>query len=331
LYLEVIEKAKTDSIRRRANFRSVIAQFRMQKTTEADRRAQQFLRTYPKAYDEAAEFEFERGRYLIQQNQLGPARQKLQRIAVDYLKAPIVPEALYWLGRALELDQNIPGAIALYDSVLRAFPSDRAAPRIALALGNAYYAMEQWDKAMTQFRSILENEQRAPDLVPFAMNNLIMTYKEMEMFDAAMELTRTYISRYPDDPELVNKRVDIGVLYQKLGYYDQSIVHLQSLLTSAPPELEAELRYYLGEAYYAKSDYQQAILEYLKVPYLVARKGPIDWVSTAYYMAGQSYEKMGKPDQAITMYKQIIDRKDTDAQFKTAAQREIDRVRKLSP
>jgi hypothetical protein len=46
-------------------------------------------------------------------------------------------------------------------------------------------------------------------------------------------------------------------------------------------------------------------------------------------MAGQSYEKLSKYDQAITMYKQIIDRKDTDAQFKTAAKKEIDRVKAI--
>ena len=46
-------------------------------------------------------------------------------------------------------------------------------------------------------------------------------------------------------------------------------------------------------------------------------------------MAGQSYEKMSKYDQAMTMYKQIIDRKDTDTQFKTAAQKEIDRVKSI--
>jgi hypothetical protein len=46
-------------------------------------------------------------------------------------------------------------------------------------------------------------------------------------------------------------------------------------------------------------------------------------------MAGQSYEKMTKYDEAITMYRQIIDRKDTDVQFKTAAQKEIDRVKAI--
>jgi tetratricopeptide (TPR) repeat protein len=101
------------------------------------------------------------------------------------------------------------------------------------------------------------------------------------------------------------------------------------LIEAGNTDLEAELRYYIGEAYYYKGEFQQAVLEFLKVPYLVTKRGKIDWISTSYYMAGQSYEKMSKYDQAMTMYKQIIDRKDTDAQFKTAAQKEVDRVKAI--
>jgi len=46
-------------------------------------------------------------------------------------------------------------------------------------------------------------------------------------------------------------------------------------------------------------------------------------------MAGQSYEKMSKFDEAITMYKQILVRPGIDPTFKTAAQKEIDRVNVL--
>jgi hypothetical protein len=46
-------------------------------------------------------------------------------------------------------------------------------------------------------------------------------------------------------------------------------------------------------------------------------------------MAGQSYEKMSKFDMAMTMYRKIVESKETDAEFKTAAQREIDRVQSL--
>lgn len=78
-----------------------------------------------------------------------------------------------------------------------------------------------------------------------------------------------------------------------------------------------------------QGDYQQAILEFLKVPYLVTKKTKIDWTATSLYMAGQSYEKMSKYDQAIGMYQQIIDRPGIDETFKAAAQKEINRVRAL--
>ena len=328
-YAELLKGALPDSVKRLAQVRTIVAYYRSDNATEADRRAAVYVKANPGAYNEAATFEFERGRYALRRNDIPLSRTRLRNVALRYPNAPVVPEAVYWLGRSFELDQNPQAAVALYDSLLRTLPDDPIAPRMRLALGNDYYTLEQWEKAAAEFRAILDHEDRSPDLVPFAMNNLILTYKQMEVFDGAMELTRKYIDRFPNDPDLIDKRIDIGVLYQKLGYYDQSIVHLQSLLESATPDLEAELRYYIGEAYFSRGDYQQAILEFLKVPYLVTRRGKMDWISTSYYMAGQSYEKMTKYEQAVTMYKQIIDRKDTDAQFKTAAQKEIDRVRRL--
>ena len=64
---------------------------------------------------------------------------------------------------------------------------------------------------------------------------------------------------------------------QKLGYYDRAIVQLQAMLETTNKDLESEIRYYLGETFFNKGDYQQAILEFLKVPYLVNKKTKIDW------------------------------------------------------
>jgi len=62
---------------------------------------------------------------------------------------------------------------------------------------------------------------------------------------------------------------------------------------------------------------------------LVSKQGRINWTATALYMAGQSYEKMSKFDEAIGMYQQIIDRQGIDATFKSAARKEIDRVKSI--
>ena len=107
----------------------------------------------------------------------------------------------------------------------------------------------------------------------------------------------------------------------------QSALHLQSLLDQAGSDLEGEIRYYIAEANYNKGDFQQAILDFLKVPYLVTKKGKMDWTANSLYMAGQSYEKLGRFDQALTMYQQILERPGIDETFKAAAKKEISRVK----
>ena len=325
-YSEALQQTKKDTTIRYIQSRIVICYYRLDNIKEAEKRTTEFNKKYSDENYEA-EFEFERAKYFIRTDDLDRAQKYLQAVMKDYSKSPIVPEALSWIARVCELNQKTDSAVIVYNSILEKYPNDPIIPRIRLNLGNAYYTLEQWDAASKQYRFLLDNEAKSPGLVQFAMSNLIMTYKEMELYDGALDLTRKYIERFPDDTDLIEKKIDIGVLYQKLGYYDQSIVHLQHLLDAGDADLEAELRYYIGEAYYDKGEYQRAILEFLKVPYLVTKRTQMDWGSTSYYMAGQAYEKMSKYDQALLMYKQIVDRKETDVQFKTAAQKEIDRVK----
>ncbi len=328
-YGEAVQSGASDSLRQYVQSRIVVSYFRLNNAKEADARAAAFLKVFPRQARYAAEFELERGLYLLRKDDYVNARRHFDNVIQQFPTTPLVPNALYGNARVAESSDKTAEAIRLYESVIQRFGSDPIAPRARLSLGNLYYGQEQWDAAARQYKEILDNESRSPDLVQFAMNNLILAYKQLSLFDGALDLTRKYIERFPDDQELINKRIDIGVLYQRLGYYDQSVLHLQTLLESADAETEAEVRYYIGEAYYYKGDYQQSILEFLKVPYLVAKKTKVDWAATSYYMAGQAYEKMSKFDQAITMYKQIISRPGVDATFKTGAQREIDSVNAL--
>jgi tetratricopeptide (TPR) repeat protein len=328
-FTDVAEKVTNDSLKQYILSRIVVSYFRLNNAKEADTRAAAFNKAFPRQGRYAAEFDYERGNYFLRKDDYASAKKFFDAVIQQYAGSSSVPNAMYGNARVAELSEKNPEAIRLYEAILQKYGNDPIAPRVKLALGNLYYSQEQWDPAARQYKAVLDSESRAPDLVQYAMNNLILAYKQLTLFDAALELTRKYIDRFPDDPELMDKRVDIGVLYQKLGYYDQAVVHLQSLLDNANADLEAEVRYYIGEAYYYKGDYQQAILEFLKVPYLVTKKTKVDWTATSYYMAGQSYEKMSKFDQAVTMYKQIISRPGIDATFKTGAQREIDRVTAL--
>jgi TolA-binding protein len=326
-YTQLSQTADNEPDKRLFDSRIIIARLRSDDLANADKAITAFTTAYKRADDELAQFELERGNYYFRRADYQNARRSYDRVVDRYDKTASAPAAMYWIGKILEATNKPQDALRQYDRLLKAHPRSDVIPRVYLSLGNIHYQAERWDEATLNYRKVVEAPGPDPSILQVGMSNLIQTYDMAGAYDAALDLTRRYLERYPHSDDNFDKRVKIGILYDRLGYYDHAILHLQSLLDEAGGDVEGEIRYYLAEANFNKGDYQQAILEFLKVPYLVTRRGKIDWTANALYMSGQSYERMGRFDQALTMYQQIIDRQGIDETFKAAARKEIERVR----
>jgi TolA-binding protein len=327
-YTALLQQSTTDEEKKYYESRSIIALFRSGGIVDAEHRANQFRKKNEKEYELIAEFALEDGTYYFRKQEYQKAQLAFDEILDDYDDTEAAPAALYWNGRIAETLNRAEEAVKILQSLVQRYPSAPILSRARLALGNIYFRKEQYEKSIEYYRAVVDSSSDA-EILPLALNNIIVAYKEVGVYDAALQLTRKFISLYPNDESITDKRIDIGILFQKLGYYDQAIIQFQHLLDEANSDLEAEIRYYLGECFFYQTQYQQAILEFLKVPYLVTKKTKIDWTANAFYMSGQSYEKMSKYEQAIGMYQQIIDRPGLEATFKSAAEKEIRRVKTL--
>jgi TolA-binding protein len=328
-FTTLVKTATSEDERKTLDCRIIIGLIRLGNLAEANEKIRQFSETYKQVDEELAEIQIEKGMHYFRKQEYTPAQETFEKLIKDYDETKAVPAAQYWVAKIAEATGQDQKALEKYERILKEFPHAEILPKVYLALGNINYRTEKFEAAVRYYELVVDSGSPPPDVLQSAMNNLIEAYKTVGLFEAALQLTRTFIEKYPNDESVMDKRIDIGVLYEKLGYHDQSAMYLQNLLEDADADLEAEIRYYIGEAYFGKADYERAILEFLKVPYLVTKKGRVDWTPNAFYMSGQSYEKMGKYDQAIGMYQQIVDRSGIDQTFKAAAQKEIDRVNAL--
>ena len=326
-YTQLSGTAPGDTERQYFDSRIILAMIRNGEGPNAEKAIAAFDRKYGDAQDDVALFELEKGLIQFRREEYAGAMKALQHVADKFEDSPSGPTAMYWIGKTLEATEKPLEAIDHLEKLLASHPQAPVIMRVHLALGNLYYGSEKWDQAIKHYRIVIDDPHPDQELVPSAMSNLIETYEVAAAYDGALTLTRRYLELYPNAEDALDKKIKIGMLYDHLGYYDQAALHLQSLLDEAGSDLEGEIRYYIAEANYHKGDYQQAILDFLKVPYLVTKKGKIDWTANSLYMSGQSYEKMGRYDQALTMYQQIVDRAGIDETFKSAARKEIDRVR----
>jgi TolA-binding protein len=309
--------------------RAIVSTLRMANVEEADRMIVEFNKKYPNIKNYTAEFTYERALLSFRNKDFTTSKKLFSIVADDYNETRFGPWGRYYLGKISEQTNKPEDAVKKFDWLLKNAPNSDVIPRVLLSLGNMHFNAERYEDAIRYYQQIVKSPELSGDILPYAMNNLIEAYSSTKLYDEAMKVTRDFIEQFPNDENIIDKKISLGTLYTKLGYYDQAILHLQNLIPEAGSQTEAELRYDIGEAYYYKGEFQQAILEFLKVPYVVSKQGKVDWTATALYMAGQSYEKMSKFEEAIGMYKQIIDRPGIDATFKSAARKEIDRVNSL--
>ncbi len=308
--------------------RIIVALYRDNRPAEAAPRIEAFRREFPDATPAFEEFDLERGRNLLRQKKYNEAEDVFDELTDSDTK-DIEAMGILWLGRLSEEKNDPKKAEAKFQEVLTDFPTTQAATEAALSMGRMALRAEKYEAAAGYFKPLLDRNTLTPGTTKEVLNGLITIYDELKMYDAAIEMTRRFVTQFPGDPTVFRKRVNMGVFYYQLRYFDQAVTHLQGLLSEASQDDQAEIRYYIGESHYYKGDFTQAALEFLKVPYLVVKKTEIDWRALAYYMTGQSYEKLSRYDSALEMYRKILELKDADPRDRAQAEKEINRLREL--
>ncbi len=329
-FTAIADSSKVPAEQQAAYARAIVSTLRLDRLKDADKMIAAFEKKFGKPKKTRAEFQYERGQVYFRTKDYAKAKDLFEKVADDYGDTPQAPWAEFYAAKVVEVTGDAEKAFGLYKEIAKKYPGSEVKPRALLSAGNYHFNAERYEEAIGLYQQIMASPETAGDILPYAMTNLIEAYESVKLYDNALQTTRDFIQRYPNDASVVDKKIRIGTLYTKIGYYDQAIFQFQALLPEAGSSAEAELRYNIGEAYYYKGEYQQAILEFLKVPYLASGAGNVDWTATSFYMAGQSYEKMMKFDEAISMYQQVVDRPGIDANFKAAARKEIDRVKLLN-
>ena len=95
----------------------------------------------------------------------------------------------------------------------------------------------------------------------------------------------------------------------KLGKFDEAIAEGKSQLSRATAAEKSELNKIIGESYFNKENYAEAL------PYLKEYKGKRGkWNNTDYYQLGYTYYKQGDYQNAINEFNKIIDGRNSTAQ-----------------
>ncbi len=304
---------------------SIRCLYRMGRIEQADQEAKQFLKDQKNnsQVDEAkVRFILEKGYAFDRAKRFEDAHDEYETILKKYTYSTWSDNALYAKGLSLVSMGRFSEGADEIEKVIENYPNSDIRLIATLSLGLARLKAEQYSEAIKALKKLWEDDAAREYWRP-AFDALLTAYRDLRYWDAAIQATRDYLQRFPQTTDAMDRRMDIGQFYLQVGEWDEAIRHYRPLLTVADAEQEAEIQYYIGEAFQHKGDYRTAILEYLKVP-ILGRKTKLDWGVTALYQAGICYEELKENKNAARMYRRIIEATGIESNYGRAAQKRID-------
>ncbi len=274
--------------------------------------------------DALAAIEFEQAKISYQAKNFDGAIRHCETILKKYKHSKYADDALYYLGLCYTTLNRAEKALEKLSQFIKTYPDSPLLGQVYITMGNLYYRGEKNELALDAFRKAMETARDAPSRRA-AMTNLIKMYQDLNLWDGVLKLARQYVEEFPRAEDSFDKRLLVGIALSRLNRYVEAIDYLKKLKIEATSEQEPEIQFYIGEAYFNAGQYENAIREFVKIP-LLSRKTKLQWEASALYFSGQAYERLGRKQDAIRMYQEIIDRPGILIELKREARRKIEQL-----
>ena len=207
---------------------------------------------------------------------------------------------------------------------LEANPSFEGKEKLFLSLGQAYYALGDKEKAVDYFQRSYAFKPNAD-----ALYNQGLLYKGEGDAGRAREAFQQIVDRFPETPLYYGAYLNIVYTYMDERKYDEALGRLTSFIDRAPDSLKMEVQYNIGDCYYARGQYRDAIREFMKVKYLpVNTDEDFQWMVTALFQGGTAYESLGEMDKAVEIYEYIIQISGRETVYSKTAASRIQEIRR---
>ncbi len=302
----------------------VVSLIRAGKIAESKKAIKRHNKQFASDKISSARFSIELADFYRKNKKYDKAVRILNTVKKKYKTSEFVDDADYMLALIHISLNRIEEAFKILTKFYNNYPNSDRLSAALNTLGNLYFRSEKYDNAIVMFKNALKAKHDA-ELGQNITSNLIKTYTLTGFWDAAQALAREYVKAYPNANDLLDKKIIIAQAYINLNQFQNAVEYLKKIKLEADADREPEIQFYIGEALLKGGQYENAIAEFVKIP-LLSKKTKLQWEASALYYSGQSYEKLGRTEDAIRMYKEIIRRPGIDLILKKEAKKRIKQI-----
>ncbi|KPL18943.1 MAG: hypothetical protein AMJ92_05555 [candidate division Zixibacteria bacterium SM23_81] len=318
--LEII----TDEARRPdLESKRIICLYRLAYFPEARAARKEFEKAHVERVDLVAKLLVEEGQAYRRQGEKSAARESFQAVINHHKNSQYAGEAEYYLGLMALQSSEFTEAADRFQSLMKNHPQSPWGDKALFKMGSALYGLERYDQAAEHYERVAD--QASEDtLVIDALFNAGICRGKMNDWDGASAAYEDLLRKFPNHPERQKWSLRLGFAYLQADRTGEALRTFEQIDVSNDAELGAEVQFWLSESYFHSGEYEKAAQEYLRVAYLYPHES--QWAATAEYNAALSYEKLGRMEEARSLYQKLVASRGLSDQWGALAQERLDRL-----
>ena len=292
-------------------------------------------KTFKQRFDSSwqTRFELEAANYYKRNNQYDRALKTYKK--VEQAKSPLASEAAYeavmlvWNRNKMDPSEDgTEKAIKSLNHFVKKYPNSRQIPAIFLHIANYQYSLRRYLQAAGAYKQVLSHPDASSDLVQEAIWLLLKSYLAAHEYESAHQVADKILEEFPDHPNLLDVRLELGIILKEKGLYRDAIQHFDSQLNQhvLTANDASEARFYIGQSYQNLGEYRKAIEAYYKVSYHGAN-GSSQWITSADFQRAKCHESLSEYTTAIVIYDRIIQREGGNSPQGEMANEQVQKLR----
>lgn len=241
------------------------------------------------------------------------AIKKFKLILYKYPKSMVALKTLLWLGDYYLKTQRFDMSRKYLQSLLDDYPDSEKSDEARYLLGMTFKLEKKYDDALNEFKKILANEKNK--MIIEASLAVADILSELSKLDEAVEIYQRIVTKYPTAAK--EAYVKLGDLYRNSSSFNKAVEAYQKALSLTSEDSgnisNSQIQFSLAEAIEGAQDFNKAIENYLKIPYLYPQDRK--WVIKSYLRVAKLFEDKENWEEAKKIYEKIAQEEVEEAKF----------------
>ncbi|NIO00920.1 MAG: tetratricopeptide repeat protein [Candidatus Latescibacteria bacterium] len=241
----------------------------------------------------------------------------------------VCEEGLYLYSVSLIAQDKVEEGTRQAQRFFERYPLSNLVPPLHLKLGNMLSTkFKRHNEALTHYREAA-NAAKDSAVVFNALKHLAIAFQTLSRWGEAGKAWAEVIERFPNSSYAPEASLNAARCKMESGDYVGAIGAYERALPLLDGEDRARAYYWTGICHQTLGDFQAAIVEYLKVPYLLPSQAM--WAVTAQLKAAECYTSVGRYQAAREIYTSVIERFGASSNWGKVAQKALADLESAKP